>query len=73
MEQPEQHRDWYAVVLRRNPEIVLVVDRYSLARAWIVARLMFPELDSEDLVFRTIATFRDTNNMLTKRVTGQRL
>ena len=53
MEQPGQPKDWYAVVLRGHPEIVLVVDRYFLTRAWIVARLMFPEIGSGDLAFRT--------------------
>jgi len=54
VEQSKQPRDWYAVVLSGHPEIVLVVNRYSLTRAWIVARMMFPELCSEDLAFRTI-------------------
>ena len=54
MESPIEPKDWYAIVLRSNPEMVLVVDRYSLTCAWIVARLMFPELDSEDLAFRAM-------------------
>ena len=54
MEHSKQPKDWYAIVLRRHPNTVLVVDRYSLSRAWIVARLMLPELDSEDLAFRTM-------------------
>jgi hypothetical protein len=54
VEQSRQPKDWYAIVLRRHPEIVLVVDRYSLSRAWITARLLFPEILSEDLAFRTM-------------------
>jgi hypothetical protein len=54
VEHPKQPRDWYAVVLRLHPEIVLVVDRYSLSRAWITARLLFPQIFSENLAFRTI-------------------
>jgi hypothetical protein len=54
VEQARQPKDWYAIVLRRHPEIVLVVDRYSLNRAWIVARLMLPELGSVDMAFRTM-------------------
>lgn len=54
MEQPRRPRDWYAVLIRGHPEIVLVVDRYSLIRAWISAHLLFPEIDSDDLAFRTM-------------------
>jgi hypothetical protein len=54
VELPEQPRDSYAVVLRGHPEIVLVVDRYSLTRAWITARLLFRELVSGDFAFRTM-------------------
>jgi hypothetical protein len=53
VESTRQPKDWYAIVLRRNPEINLVIDR-SLTRAWIIARIRFPELDSEDLSFRTV-------------------
>ena len=54
MGQSEQPRDWYVVVLRGHREIALVVDRYSLTRARAAARLLFPELVSEDLGFRTM-------------------
>jgi hypothetical protein len=54
VEQAKRPNDWYAVVLRWHPEIVLVVDRCSLTRAWITGRLLLPELSSEDLAFRTM-------------------
>ena len=54
VEQPKEPRDSFAVVLRWHPEIVLVVDRHSLTRAWTTARLLLPELSSEDLAFRTM-------------------
>jgi hypothetical protein len=54
VEQSKQPRDWYAVVLWRHPEIVVVIDRYSLTRVWITARLLFPEISPEDLAFRTM-------------------
>ena len=47
------HYNWYAILIRRYPEIVLVIDR-SLARGWTTARLMFPEIGPEDLAFRTL-------------------
>jgi hypothetical protein len=53
MNHAKRHQDWYAVVPRRLPETVLVVDR-SLIRAWTYARMLFPDLGSEDLAFRTL-------------------
>jgi hypothetical protein len=47
------YQDRYAIVIRRYPEIVLVIDR-SLTRGWTTARLMFPEIGAEDLAFRTL-------------------
>jgi hypothetical protein len=48
-----KYHEWYAIVVRRQPEVVLVVDR-SLTRAWTVARVLHPELGPEDLAFRTL-------------------
>jgi hypothetical protein len=48
-----RQQDWYAIVVRRHPEIVLVVDR-SLVRAWTIVRSAHPELGPEDLAFRTL-------------------
>jgi hypothetical protein len=48
---PDQ--DWYAIVLRRHPDNVLVDDR-SLVRAWTIVRSVHPELGPEDLAFRTL-------------------
>jgi hypothetical protein len=45
--------NWHAIVVRRHPDVVLVIDR-SLIRAWMTARLMFPEVGPEDLAFRTL-------------------
>jgi hypothetical protein len=47
------HQDWYAIVLRRHPDNVLVDDR-SLVRAWTIVRSVHPELGPEDLAFRTL-------------------
>ena len=47
------YQDWYAVVVRGHPEIVLVVDR-SLTRGWTTARLLFPDIGPEDLAFRIL-------------------
>jgi hypothetical protein len=47
------YQEWYAIVVRRHPEIVLVIDR-SLIRGWMTARLLFPEVGPEDLAFRTL-------------------
>jgi hypothetical protein len=48
-----RHQNWYAIIVRRHPEIVLVVDR-SLVRACTIARMQHPELGPEDLAFRTL-------------------
>jgi hypothetical protein len=53
-EESKQQKDWYAIALRRHPEIVLDLDLYSLTRAWITARLLLPEILSGDLAFRTM-------------------
>jgi hypothetical protein len=48
-----KYHEWYAIVLRRQPEVLLVVDR-SLTRAWTIARTLFSEIGPEDLAFRTL-------------------
>jgi hypothetical protein len=48
-----KYHEWYATVVRRQPEVVLVVDR-SPTRAWTIARMLHPELGPEDLAFRTL-------------------
>jgi hypothetical protein len=47
------YQDRYAIVIRRHPEIILVVDR-SLTRGWTTARMMHPDIGPEDLAFRTL-------------------
>src|SRR6266404_7427752 len=48
-----KHQEWYAIVIRRDPESILVVDR-SRIRAWTTVRMMFPEIGPEQLAFRTL-------------------
>jgi hypothetical protein len=48
-----KYHEWYAIVVRREPEVVLLVDR-SLTRAWTIARMIHPEVGPEDLAFRTL-------------------
>jgi hypothetical protein len=49
----KQEKEWYAIVMRRDPESILVVDR-SPIRAWTTVRMMFPEIGPEQLAFRTL-------------------
>ena len=47
------YQDWYAIVPRRNPEIILAVDR-SLSRGLRLVRLAHPDIGPEDLAFRVL-------------------
>jgi hypothetical protein len=44
------YQNWHAIVIRRQPEVILVIDP-SLTRAWTTVRLTF----QEDLAFRTLS------------------
>jgi len=48
------NQNWYSIVVRGNPDVVLVIDR-SLTRAWVTVRMMFPEIGPEHLAFRTLS------------------
>jgi len=50
----QPYQDWYAIVVRMNPEIILAVDR-SLTRGWMLVRLAYPDIGPEDLAFRTLS------------------
>jgi len=50
----QPYGDWYAIVVRTNPEIILGVDR-SLTRGWMLVRLAHPDIGPEDLAFRTLS------------------
>src|SRR6516164_2658882 len=47
-------QDWYAIVLRKEPERILAIDR-TLSRAQITVRLYYPEISPRELAFLTLS------------------
>ena len=47
-------QDWYAIVLRKEPERILAIDR-TLSRAQITVRMYYPEVNPRELAFRTLS------------------
>ena len=47
-------QDWFAIVVKIEPDIVLAIDR-SLIRAWMTVRLAYPDIHPEELAFRTMS------------------
>jgi hypothetical protein len=47
-------QDWYAIVLRKQPDRILAIDR-TLSRAQSTARMYYPEIRPKELAFRTLS------------------
>jgi hypothetical protein len=47
------NQNWYAIVIRKHPETILVVDR-SLLQGWMTTQILYPEIGPEDMAFRTL-------------------
>jgi len=47
-------QDWYAIVLRKEPERILAIDR-TLSRAQITVRMYYPEINPRELAFLTVS------------------